>query len=335
MPYTVTPSPKVAEELTDLVAWVDEELRAVEASQYDDIIALELRPTHREPIRPREGMIVYADGTDWNPGSGEGPYVYINGAWASLFGRVALAANRTYYVRSDGSNSNTGLVDSAGGAFLTLQKAIDVVAALDLAGFAVTIQVRSGTFSGFTVSRPFIGGSVSVLGDVGTPANVIINSAITVQHNAEISIGGCQFQNASGNCLVAGLGGSITVNGASRFGTSTGAHIRAESQGGVYVAANYTIAGGAVDHWRATTDGQIDASARTVTTSGTPAFSEVFSWAEIGGNIKADLMTFNGSGATGTRWRAVAGGIIYTNGAGASYLPGSAVGSEATGGIYA
>jgi len=30
------------------------------------------------------GMVVYADGVDWNPGSGEGLYERNNGAWAKL-----------------------------------------------------------------------------------------------------------------------------------------------------------------------------------------------------------------------------------------------------------
>lgn len=37
-----------------------------------------------EPARPSNGMLVYADGTEWDPGSGEGFYGYENGAWVKL-----------------------------------------------------------------------------------------------------------------------------------------------------------------------------------------------------------------------------------------------------------
>jgi hypothetical protein len=36
------------------------------------------------PEPPRDGMIVYADGTNWNPGSGEGFYGRQAGAWVKL-----------------------------------------------------------------------------------------------------------------------------------------------------------------------------------------------------------------------------------------------------------
>ena len=39
-----------------------------------------------EPISSvvRDGMIVYADGTSWDPGSGEGIYAYYGAAWNFL-----------------------------------------------------------------------------------------------------------------------------------------------------------------------------------------------------------------------------------------------------------
>ena len=40
---------------------------------------------HAEPDNPFTGLRVYADGTDWNPGSGEGSYEYLsNGTWSKL-----------------------------------------------------------------------------------------------------------------------------------------------------------------------------------------------------------------------------------------------------------
>lgn len=37
-----------------------------------------------EPEKPRDGLTVYADGTNWNPGSGEGVYTYYAAAWRKL-----------------------------------------------------------------------------------------------------------------------------------------------------------------------------------------------------------------------------------------------------------
>lgn len=36
------------------------------------------------PSKPREGMVYGADGTNWNPGSGQGVYCYYGSAWHLL-----------------------------------------------------------------------------------------------------------------------------------------------------------------------------------------------------------------------------------------------------------
>jgi hypothetical protein len=40
--------------------------------------------SHIPPTRPRAGLLAYADGTNWNPGSGEGLYVYKSTGWKFL-----------------------------------------------------------------------------------------------------------------------------------------------------------------------------------------------------------------------------------------------------------
>ena len=60
-----------------------EELRRIAAAfeEVENILLVEL---HSEPAKPREGLVVLADGTNWNPGSGSGFYGYRDGAWRFL-----------------------------------------------------------------------------------------------------------------------------------------------------------------------------------------------------------------------------------------------------------
>lgn len=43
-----------------------------------------LPETNEAPTKLREGMIRFADGTNWNPGSGQGIYAYYGGSWNKL-----------------------------------------------------------------------------------------------------------------------------------------------------------------------------------------------------------------------------------------------------------
>lgn len=45
---------------------------------------LRLNRTNVAPTRPRDGDLAYADGTNWNPGSGVGIYAYIGSTWTKL-----------------------------------------------------------------------------------------------------------------------------------------------------------------------------------------------------------------------------------------------------------
>ena len=43
-----------------------------------------LATSYKAPEKPQDGMIVKADGTHWNPGSGAGYYGYKSGGWSFL-----------------------------------------------------------------------------------------------------------------------------------------------------------------------------------------------------------------------------------------------------------
>lgn len=43
-----------------------------------------MKELHEAPSKLKTGMTVLADGTDWDPGSGQGVYTYYGGAWHKL-----------------------------------------------------------------------------------------------------------------------------------------------------------------------------------------------------------------------------------------------------------
>lgn len=100
-------------------------------------------------------------------------------------GRELLSANRTYYVRTDGSDSNDGLTDSSGGAFLTAGKANAVVATLDKNGYNVTVQFGAGNWNESIIINTGIGdGTVTWQGtltsqETATSATVSAGSGST------------------------------------------------------------------------------------------------------------------------------------------------------------
>lgn len=54
------------------------------AANLEGVDRVSLFVRHREPDKVENGLVVYADGSDWNPGSGEGFYGYYNSGWHFL-----------------------------------------------------------------------------------------------------------------------------------------------------------------------------------------------------------------------------------------------------------
>lgn len=77
-----TPS-AVPADVKDLVAFLRNELSTI-AAQMSNVDSIVLPTLYAAPKRIVEGMVVKADGTTWNPGSGGGIYARISGAWVKL-----------------------------------------------------------------------------------------------------------------------------------------------------------------------------------------------------------------------------------------------------------
>lgn len=262
--------------------------------------------------------------------------------WVPSSTREVLTADRTYYVRTDGSNSNNGLSNTAGGAFLTIQKAIDVVASLDISIYDVVIQLNDGTYSQNVTLKNVIGsGTVEIRGNIATWSNVVINSPVN-----RFTIFGDSFV---GNYLFRGLrvssshvtGGAFYIRGMSSVKVglisfiTTPYHFVLEHGARVDVVDNYSISGTASTHiyvWYSASIDYTSVSGKTITLLSTPNFSSMFLDASYQGGlyVSPNNFTFSGS-ATGKRYGVNSNATVATFGL---TLPGSIAGTTATGGQY-
>lgn len=63
---------------------------------------------HEAPAKPEEGMEVYADGSDWNPGAGKGKYYFDGNVWVPVIPFLRL--DTAYNTTSIGSGVSMGTV---------------------------------------------------------------------------------------------------------------------------------------------------------------------------------------------------------------------------------
>ena len=265
------------------------------------------------------------------------------GTWVEMtggVGRELLTSNRTYYVRTDGSNSNNGLTNTSGGAFLTLQKAADVVTStLDIAqGVIVTIQLSDGTYTGTTTFNASTGsGSIVIQGNATTPSNVILNAStgnvLIASYRSSIEVKDLKIQSTSAFGIVAKNWSSILFYNLD-FGACSLGHIYADVSSTIYANSSYSISGSAAVHVQITSSARFVCISKTVTLTGTPNFSIAFIYSSESASTAIYSNTYSGS-ATGSRYSALMCGTIFVNGAATTYLPGNAVGTTATGGQYA
>ena len=270
----------------------------------------------------------------------------ISGSFANMnTAREMLSSNRIYYVRTDGNNSNDGLSNTAGGAFLTIQRALDIIVFyLDLRGYNITIQVGDGTYTTRVyLAKAWQGaGTITIQGNSIDPGLSVISvtnaSAFQFDNVTEnIIIKDLEIRTTTaGHSIYSTYGSKVSYNNV-HFGDSAGFHLFAAYGGNIICSGNYHITGDSVVHWCGYSGGQIYCAGRTITFSGSIVCSSYFAYSTRMGLMNVELNTFVLSGSstvTGVRYQVDANALIYTQTGGANYLPGNSAGGTSTGGQY-
>ncbi len=256
-------------------------------------------------------------------------------AFQSAIGvREVLAANRNYFVRPDGSNSNDGLSDTAGGAFLTVQKAADAVGALDLSTFNATVNVRAGTYAENVTYKPPVGaGIVSFIGDETTPSNVVVQRFSRTATGPDLIIAGFKLNHSTSQQVFCSAG-SITARN-NQYEATSNYNIYITGGSMSFAGTNNKVNGGAIGLWLCET-GRMDISNCTFTWIASVTYTSATAIARRAGayiesvNFTVSLGAFS---VTGSRYQVLGPAQIATS-TGANHFPGSAAGSVGAGGQY-
>ena len=256
-----------------------------------------------------------------------------------VLAREKLLAARTYWVRSDGSDSNTGLVDSSGGAFLTVQKAVDTAASIDLGIYDVTIYVGAETWTAATTLKTLVGaGKVIIRGINEDMTSTVVHTTGASCFSGAFA-GRYRFEwlrlqtTTSGYCISA-FGGGAAVEWANvDFGPVAETHVICVSGARAESVGPYKISGDGYSHVAAYDNATLQLGAYTTTITGTPAMNAGFAVSARGASVVAVGPSFSGTTA-GPRYTASLNGSIVTF-AGETFLPGDTPGIKDSGGQYA
>ena len=327
---------------------VQDELNSIQKAARGASNYVQFKGLSAEPSRKYADMLVYADGTNWDPGDGPGLYLWdiqppsAVYAWNKvgkipLLGRTQLTADTTLWINSSvGNDANDG-TSAGAGAFQTIGRAVRQAYSLDLNGYTLTLQVQDGTYNE-TVSfnAPFTGmGTVKLLGNTVTRANVVIGSStgngIVVQNGAQIWLQGFRVRSggASGISLVALQNGAARIGALDFNSSGAGIQMYAANAGQIRqdLGLDLTVSAGAsVAFGYSVYEGLIYLASNLSYTTAVST-TQVF-YITAGGVVAfTPGVTFTGT-VTGTKYAVSGGGILYRNGV---TIPGSLAGIVTSG----
>jgi hypothetical protein len=247
--------------------------------------------------------------------------------------RAKLTGNLNLYVRADGNNANSGLVNNAGGAFLTVQYAVAYVAkSYDPNGFQIIVNLQAGqTFAGNINPIGLLPGQNSPIVINGGGNTTILSGDLILSDFAWYKV-----QNLKSNGRLAATEQGILVLGAGMELGASAAEQVASTQGAlVQIQNNIAVSGGALSMISAD-GGRIYIGAITWTFTNAPGYGTAVVGAINDGTVimQAAPTYTNGGTVTGKRYQISNGSFVNTGGAA---IPGNAAGTvdAATGGFIA
>ena len=259
--------------------------------------------------------------------------------------RWRLKADANYYVRSDGNDSNSGLLNTAGGAFKTISRAKEAVYNdLDLNNFTAYVHIASGVYdeqiycAGSVVGHNNNNVGVIFRGTGASRNDVIVRRGFTAVGGARIRVTGIRLDPAGAayTCLYCFDTGSaitasdITFGQSGPAGSSSNDHMYASDGGYIRMGAPYSIEGGALNHLHATEYAMIRVDGQVVPVVGNPSFDGQF--AGVASSTLFTIgVTYSGS-ATGRTYLVHYNGVIRSNQSTRNVFPGNIVGVEQSGG---
>jgi hypothetical protein len=280
-----------------------------------------------------------------------GEFIY-DGTNFQLIGGVqpkTLSANHTLYVNgSTGSDTlydgSAATVSGAHGPFATIQKAFNVASTFAPGPYTITINIAAGTYAAGATTQPW------------AQPNLVINGAgqgstiIETVNSYPIGIIGpitVTVQNLTAACSYSGSGPIFSWAGVF---ASNGANVTVENVtfGACYYSALLATYGAAIAAGPITIDGNMQSVLAAVsggtiqwitgtdcTIEGAVTLSGQFAYAAFGSTLSGVGATFvNPSNVTGPCYLVAANAVIYTNGGGGNFFPGSTSGSTSGGGEY-
>lgn len=232
-----------------------------------------------------------------------------------------------------GNDNNIGLLQTPTGAFLTLQAAVNAVAALDVSIYDVQINVADGKYIENLILKNFLGaglatiyGSSSAIHDSAS-GNTVFVSGIISRWKFD---GGLSARSVGASYIYAEKNSFITW-GNLTWGATTSVHVLIADGSTGYNDGSDMIDGNFGYHEYASYSGQIIHNGGITTTIiGNPTITQLYATAPTAGFIRA-WNTIVGNATGGKKFFIDGGSIIDTAGT-LNFFPGTAPGTIGNGG---